>query len=102
MVTNKLQDQIKYQEKIIILRQKTISDSCQLKRRSDSMIENIPGTGILRDYTVKIRSHPGATSIDMYDYIKPELRHQPYAIILLCGKNDISNEINTLKKLKKL
>ena len=66
------------------------------------MIENITGTGILRDYTVKIRSHPGATSIDMYDYIKPELRHQPYAIILLCGKNDISNEINTLKKLKKL
>ena len=102
MVTNKLQDQIKYEEKLITLRQKTIPDSCQLKRRSDSMIENITATGILRDHTVKIRSHPGATSIDMCDYIKPELRNQPYVIILLCGKNDISNEIKTLKKLKKL
>ena len=38
----------------------------------------------------------------MCDYIKPELRHQPDVIILHCGKNDIPNEINTLKKLKRL
>ena len=50
----------------------------------------------------KIRPHAGDTSIDLCDYIKPELRHQPGVIILHCGKNDISNEINTLKKLKKL
>ena len=51
---------------------------------------------------MKIRPHPEATSIDMCDYIKPELRHQPEFVILHCGTNDISNEINTLKKLKKL
>ena len=68
----------------------------------DSMITNITGTGISRDHTIKIRPHPGATSIDMCDYIKPELRHQPDVIILHCGTNAISNEINTLKKLKKL
>ena len=68
----------------------------------DSMIKNITGTGISRDHTVKIRPHPGATDIDMCDYIKPELRHQPDVIILHCGTNDIPNEINTLKKLKKL
>ena len=68
----------------------------------DSMIKNITGTGISRDHTVKIRPHPGATNIDMCDYIKPELRHQPDVIILDCGTNDIPNEINTLKKLKKL
>ena len=31
------------------------------------MIKNITGTGISRDYTVKVRSHPGATNIDMCD-----------------------------------
>ena len=38
----------------------------------------------------------------MCDYIKPELRHQPDIIILNCGTNDNSNEINILQKLKKL
>ena len=38
----------------------------------------------------------------MCDYIKPGLRHQSDVIILHCGTNDISNEINTLKKLKNL
>ena len=68
----------------------------------DSMIKNMTGTGISRDHTVKIRPHLGARSIDMRDYVKPELRHQPNVIILHCGINDISNEINTLKKLRKL
>ena len=66
------------------------------------MIKNISGTGTSRDHTVKIRPHLGATNIDMCDYIKLELRHQPDVIILHCGTNDIPNEINTLKKLKKL
>ena len=49
MVTNKLQEKIKYQEKIITLQQETVSGSCQLKRRKyfvlgDSMIKNITGT----------------------------------------------------------
>ena len=41
----------------------------------DSMIKNITGTNISRNHAVKIRPHPEATSIDMCDYIKPELRH---------------------------
>ena len=66
------------------------------------MIKNITGMGISRDHTVKIRPHHGATSIDVCHYIKPELRHRPDVIILHCGTNNISNEIKTLKKLKKL
>ena len=66
------------------------------------MIKNITGTGISTDHTEKIRPHPGATNINMCDYIRPELRHQPDVIILHCGTNDFRNEINTLKKLKKL
>ena len=38
----------------------------------------------------------------MCDYIKPELRYQPDAIILIVEPNDISDKINTLKKLNNL
>ena len=68
----------------------------------DSMIKNITGTGISRSNTVKMRPHPGATTVDICDYIKPELRHKPDVIIIHCGTNDIENEINTVKKIKKL
>ena len=51
---------------------------------------------------MKIRPHPGATIVDMIDYIKPELRNKPDIIILHCGTNDITNDANTVKKMKKL
>ena len=68
----------------------------------DSIIKNITETGISRANTVKMRPHPGTTTVDMCDYIKPELRHKPDVIIIHCGTNDIENEINTVKKIKKL
>ena len=66
------------------------------------MIKNITGTGISRSNTVKMRPYPGATTVDICDYIKLELRHKPDVIIIHCGTNDIENEINTVKKIKKL
>ena len=63
-----------------------------------SMIKNITGTGISRTNTVKMRPHPGATTVDICDYIKPELRHKPDVIIIHCGTNDIEDEINVVKK----
>ena len=68
----------------------------------DSMLKNITGSGLSKDHTVKIRPHPGATTVDMIDYIKPELRHKPDIVILYCGTNDITNYVNTVKKIKKL
>ena len=68
----------------------------------DSSIKNITGTRISRTNSVKMRPHPGATTADICDYIKPELRHKPDVIIIHCGTNDIENEINTVKKIKKL
>ena len=38
----------------------------------------------------------------MIDYIKPELRHKPDIVILHCGTNDITSDVNTVKKMKKL
>ena len=68
----------------------------------DSMIKNIPGMGISRKNIIKMRPHHGATSIDICDYIKPALRQKPDVVIVHCGTNDIPNNINTVKKIKKL
>ena len=69
---------------------------------SDSMLKNITGSGLSKDHTVKIRPHPGATTIDVIDYIKPEPRHKPDIVILHCETNYITNDMNTVKKIKKL
>ena len=49
-----------------------------------------------------MRPHPGATTIDICDYIKAELRQKLDAVIVHFGTNDIPNDINTVKKIKKL
>ena len=69
---------------------------------ADTILKNMTGSGLSKDSTVKIRPHPGATTVDMIDYIKPELRHKPDIAILQCGANDITNDVNTVKKIKKL
>ena len=68
----------------------------------DSMIKNITAIGISRTNTVEMRPHPGPTTVNICDYIKPELRYKPDEIIIHRGTNDIENEINTVKKIKKL
>ena len=55
----------------------------------DSVIKNITGTEISRENIIKMRPHPGATTIDICDYIKPELRQKPEVVIVHCGKNYI-------------
>ena len=66
----------------------------------DSIIKNVTGTGISRENTIKMRPPPGATTIDICDYMKPEFRHKPDAVFLHCGTNDIPNDINTVKKIR--
>ena len=38
----------------------------------------------------------------MTNYMKPELRHKLDIIILHCGTNGITNDVNTVRKMKKL
>lgn len=49
-----------------------------------------------------MRPHPGATTADVIDYLKLELRHKPDIIILHCRTNDIANDVNTVKNMNKL
>ena len=74
LVTNKLQDQIKYQATVNHIRQLATEKKKKIFIVGDSMIKNITGTVIARYHTVKIRPHPGATSTDMCDYIKRPAR----------------------------
>ena len=68
----------------------------------DCMIKNIAGTGISRENIIKIRPHPGATIIDICNYIKPEIHQKPDVVIVHCGTNDIPNNINTVREIKEL
>ena len=68
----------------------------------DSMIEYMNGWGISRSSSVKIRSHPGATTEDIIDYIRPTAQKNPKMMVIRSGTNDITNKVNTLEKIRKV
>ena len=51
---------------------------------------------------IKVITHPGFTSADMLDYIKPIPRRKPDTLIIHTGTNDLTNGVNTIKKVRKL
>ena len=40
---------------------------------------------------MKVRSFPGATTIDMTDFVKPIIRKKPESVILHVGTNDLKS-----------
>ena len=68
----------------------------------DSMIKHVNGREVSRDNSVKIRCHPGATTDDIIDYVRPTARKKPDMIIIHTGTNDIQNKVNTLQKVRKV
>ena len=68
----------------------------------DSMIKHVNGREVSRDYSAKIRCHPGATTDDNIDYVRPTARKKPDMIIIHTGTNDIQNKVNTLQKVRKV
>ena len=50
---------------------------------------------------MNIRNYPGTSSIGILDHIKPSLGKAPEQIIIHVGTNDISNNTNNLKNVKK-
>lgn len=57
----------------------------------DSMLKNIQGWRVSKKTRTVVKSFPGATVEDMFDYIKPTIKHQPEEIIVHVGTNDIKN-----------
>ena len=55
-----------------------------------------------RGDSVKIWPHPGASTEDLIDHIKPAIRKNPDIVIIHTGTNNLQNNCNTVKKAKKL
>ena len=55
-----------------------------------------------RGDSVKIRPHPGASTEDLFDHIKPAIRKNPDIVVIHTGTNDLQNNCNIVKKAKKL
>ena len=51
---------------------------------------------------VKVITHPGSTNEDMLDYIKSITRRKPDTLIIHSGTNDLTDGVNTRKKVRKL
>ena len=51
---------------------------------------------------VKVITHPGSTTKDMLDYIKPIAGRKPDTLIIHTGTNDLTIGVNTMKKVRKL
>lgn len=70
----------------------------------DSILQGL-NENRLKRYNVKIRSFPGSTIDDLYDYIKPLLKKNPTNVVIHCGTNDAARKtageiINELKNLQ--
>ena len=61
----------------------------------DSMIKRENGRNISDSMNVKVISHPGATTEDLLDYVKPRAPKKPKMLILHTGTNAV-------KKVKKV
>ena len=69
----------------------------------DSMVKYLRGEDLSsKKNIVKIIAHPGSTTDDMLDYIKPVVRKKPDTLIFHTGTNDLTNGVNTMKKVRKL
>ena len=51
---------------------------------------------------VKVYAHPGSTTVDMLDYIKPIVRGKPDVLVIHTGTNDLKNGVNTMKEVRQL
>ena len=68
----------------------------------DSMIKYLNGREISRSSSDKFRSHLGATTEDLIDYVRPTARKKPKMMVIHSGTNDITNKVNTLQKIRKV
>ena len=66
----------------------------------DSILNGLDEIGLQRNHNVRVRAHPGATSRDIVDHIKPAARKQPDCIIIHAGTNDLTNGVDTIQNLK--
>ena len=55
-----------------------------------------------KNYTVKVKSYGGGTSLDMIDMAEMSLRRDPDALIIHSGTNDFDQKVNTKNQLQRV
>ena len=68
----------------------------------DSMMKHINGPGISKNDQAQVKTHPGATTDDITDYIKPNIRQKPDIVIVQSGTNDQTKDVNTMNRVRKV
>ena len=69
----------------------------------DSLVKYLPREDLSsKKNNVKVITHPRSTTEDMLDYFKPTAWRKPDALIIHTGRNDLTNGVNTVKKVRKL
>ena len=66
------------------------------------MVKHINGPGISKNDQVQVKTYPGATTDDIIDYIKPTVRQKPDIVIIHSGTNDLTKDVNTMSRVRKV
>ena len=66
------------------------------------MLKYVNSRDISRSHAVKDRPNPGASTHNWMYYMKPAMRKKLNILVIHTGTNDIQQEINTMKMVKKL
>ena len=51
---------------------------------------------------VNVMKHPGSTTNDIVDFVKPVTQKKPDVIIMHVGTNDLTKGVNTMSKVRKI
>ena len=68
----------------------------------DSIVKHITGPGISKSDQVQVKTHPGDTTDDIIDYITPTIRQKPDIVIIHSGTNDLTKNVNTMIRVRKV
>ena len=68
----------------------------------DSMVKHINGPGISKNDQVQVKTHSVATTDNIIDYIKPTIRQKPDIVIVHSGTNDLTKDVNTMNRVRKV
>ena len=50
----------------------------------------------------QVKTHPGATTDDIIDYIKPTMRQKSDIVIVHSGTNDLTKDVNPINRVRKV
>ena len=64
--------------------------------------KHITGLEISKHDQVQVKTHPGAKTDGIIDYIKPTIRQKPDIVIVHSRKNVLTKDVNTMNSVRKV